>query len=151
MPEPLSELQPISLRPELSDLVRLVAYIEDFALRHDMPHTDSHAFMLASEELFANTISHSHPKATLIEFSLCAQGIHVAAVYTDDGSPFDPTLRSEAGTALPLEQRPIGGLGIHFIRRTMSTFRYQRSHDRNIITFGRDLAGRSNGNSERIS
>jgi anti-sigma regulatory factor (Ser/Thr protein kinase) len=129
--------EPIHLRPEIGDLVRLVAYIENFALRNEIAHPDSHAFMLAAEELFANTLSHSYPRATAIEFSLSSDGVFASAIYIDDGSPFDPTSHPDADTAPPTEQRPSGGLGIPFIRRTMPTFHYQRSDGRNVITFGR--------------
>ena len=34
----------------------------------------------------------------------------------------------------PIEERPIGGLGVHFVRVLMDGFRYRRSDGRNIVT-----------------
>jgi len=132
--------EPLCLRPERAELVRLAARVNDFAATHGLAFADCHAFMLAAEELFANTLSHSYPPATLAEFTIVARESSVVATYSDDGSPFDPTARPEVDTTLPLESRNIGGLGIHFIRRTMSTFRYERRDGRNIVTFGRVLS-----------
>jgi serine/threonine-protein kinase RsbW len=135
-----AETEPLRLRPERGDLVRLAATVDGFAVTHGIAFADSHACMLVAEELFANTLSHSYPPATLIEFTIVADESSAIATYSDDGSPFDPTSLAEVDTTLPLESRTIGGLGIHFIRRTMSTFRYQRSDGRNIVTFGRVLS-----------
>jgi len=132
--------EPLRLRPERGDLVRLAASVDAFAVAHGLAFTDSHAFMLAAEELFANTLSHSRTPVTLIEFTIVADESSALATYSDDGSPFDPTALAEVDTTLPVESRTIGGLGIHFIRRTMSTFRYERRDGRNIVTFGRVLS-----------
>jgi anti-sigma regulatory factor (Ser/Thr protein kinase) len=135
-----AESEPLRLRPERGDLVRLAASVDDFAVAHGIAFADSHAFMLAAEELFANTLSHSRTPVTHIEFTIVADESSALATYSDDGSPFDPTALAEVDTTLPLENRTIGGLGIHFIRRTMSTFRYERRDGRNIVTFGRVLS-----------
>jgi anti-sigma regulatory factor (Ser/Thr protein kinase) len=135
-----TETEPLRLRPERSELVRLAAGVEDFAVANRLAFPDTHAFMLAAEELFANTLSHSRTPVTLIEFTILLHESSAIAMYSDDGSPFDPTALPEVDTTLPLESRTIGGLGIHFIRRTMSTFRYERRHGRNIVTFGRVLS-----------
>jgi len=137
---PAAKSEPLRLRPERGELVRLAARVNDFAGAHGLVFADCHAFMLAAEELFANTLSHSYPPATLIEFTIVARESSALATYSDDGPPFDPTARPEVDTTLPLQSRTIGGLGIHFIRRTMSTFHYERRDGRNIVTFGRILS-----------
>ena len=132
----------LPLRPEIGSLDTLTAFIEEFAERHGLSMADCNAFTLAAEELLANTIRHADPPATEILFTLAPDGL---ATYADDGPPFDPTSLPEADTSLPLEQRKIGGLGIHFIRRTMTTFRYERLDGRNVTTFGRKLREQGSG------
>jgi len=130
----------LRLRPEIGALDDLTGFIESFADEHGWAVADTRAIILAAEELFANTINHSHPPATWAEFSLADSDGSALAAYSDDALPFDPTAYPEVDTTLPLEQRPVGGLGIHFIRRTMSHFTYQRLADCNLIRFGRTLA-----------
>ena len=130
---------PLRVKPEIGELDALIGYVEDFSARHGWVPADTQAFSLAVEELFANTVQHSQPAAESVEFSLTGDGDVATAQYSDDGSPFDPTAQPEADTTLPLEQRQIGGLGIHFIRRTMPTFTYRRDGERNIVSFGRAL------------
>jgi len=130
---------PLCLRPEIGQLDVLTGFVEQFGQRHGWTPADTHAFSLAAEELFANTLRHSRPAASRIEFSLMADRDVATACYSDDGGEFDPTALPEVDTTLPLEQRPIGGLGIHFIRRTMQTFSYRRDRGRNVVQFGRAL------------
>ncbi len=135
---------PVRLIPELTELPRLVAYIEAFVDSNGILPTDSHAITLAAEELFANTIYHGRAAAGVasIEFNLALSGEIVTATYSDEGIPFDPTTpRVPAASirSLPAEQRPLGGLGIHFIRSTMQDFEYARRDGRNVVTITRRL------------
>lgn len=130
---------PLRLRPDLDELAQLVSYIEAFAEQHTLGPSDTYALNLAAEELFANTVKHSHPPATLVEFSLRLDGDTVRATYLDDGAPYDPTQNTEPDTALGAEDRPIGGLGIHFIRKAMQNFSYSRQDGCNRIGFSRRL------------
>ena len=75
-----------------------------------------------------------------ILFRLWHEGDLLRLEIEDDGRPFDPTAQAIADTAAGLEQRKIGGLGIHFIRRTMAGMTYRRQGDRNILTLIARLA-----------
>ncbi len=52
----------------------------------------------------------------------------------DSGKEFDPTLQPDADVTLPLEERPVGGLGIFLIRRLMQKVEYRRIDGKNILT-----------------
>jgi anti-sigma regulatory factor (Ser/Thr protein kinase) len=132
-------LLPIRLRPELSELEQLVGYVESFANRQDLSPADANVLALAAEELFVNTATHSNPPANWVEYSLARCGDSVVATYSDDAQPYDPTQQEEPDTTLPVEARPIGGLGIHFIRKTMQSFHYARIDGRNVVTLTRRL------------
>lgn len=135
----LSAQSPLRLSPELTQLPHLVAYIDTFAEKHGLNFADTNALTLAAEELFANTIEHSHPPANWVEFSLARADESVIATYADDAPPFDPTLQSESDTKAPVETRRIGGLGIHFIRKSMQNFQYARLGNRNLLLFTRRI------------
>jgi anti-sigma regulatory factor (Ser/Thr protein kinase) len=136
-PAPPPAPVPLCLRPDLADLKPLCDFIEAFGESHGFSPSDVMAFTLAAEELFANTIHHSRPPASLVTFALSlAHGV-ATATYGDDGGAFDPTGAPQADTTLPQEKREIGGLGIHFIRQTMQTFDWRRDDGRNVVTFSR--------------
>ena len=133
----------LRLRPEIAELEKLTSFMEAFAAENDLPVKDAHALTLAAEELFANTVHHSLPVASFIEVSLARGEIDVVASYSDDGGPFDPTKASAPDTNQPADERAVGGLGLHLIRRTMPLFHYARVGNRNVTTFGKPVSGRS--------
>jgi anti-sigma regulatory factor (Ser/Thr protein kinase) len=61
----------------------------------------------------------------------------------DDGKPFDPTEAPKVDTSLPLDKKPIGGLGIHLIRRAMDEMRYTRQGNRNVLRMIKRLSRRA--------
>ncbi|MBQ6033357.1 MAG: ATP-binding protein, partial [Prevotella sp.] len=57
----------------------------------------------------------------------------------DEGTPFDPTTRKEVDTTLPVEERPIGGLGILLVRKLMDSINYERIDGKNVLTLRKNL------------
>jgi serine/threonine-protein kinase RsbW len=57
----------------------------------------------------------------------------------DDGPEFDPLGKAAPDTALGLDERPIGGLGIELVRRLMDEVHYERRDGRNRLRFARRL------------
>lgn len=82
---------------------------------------------LAVYEAAANIIEHGYQgQGGLIEVAL-EQHNHSLIVYLRDQAPvFNPTKVAEPDLDLPLELRPIGGLGIFLIRQSVNEVRYRR-------------------------
>ena len=52
---------------------------------------------------------------------------------TDDGKPFNPFENQEPDTALSVEERPRGGLGVHLVRNVMDRVSYERHGENNVV------------------
>jgi anti-sigma regulatory factor (Ser/Thr protein kinase) len=96
---------------------------------------------LAVEELFANVILHGFPGGnasdheTRIQFTRPAGGAAITVTMTDDGAAFNPLEgERDPGLGKPLEERKVGGLGIHFVKQTMDSVDYARRDGRNVVT-----------------
>ena len=61
-------------------------------------------------------------------------------VVTDDGKPFNPLESPEPDTSLPVEERPIGGLGIYLLRKMFDQMDYARTDGKNRVTLRNALA-----------
>ncbi len=97
---------------------------------------------LVLDELVSNTITHGHWEgagATTIEIDLERADGAVTLTVQDDGAPFDPTRADPVDTDAPLEQRAVGGLGLHFVRSFMNDVVYHRGDGRNRLTLTRRL------------
>jgi anti-anti-sigma factor len=58
----------------------------------------------------------------------------VVLTVSDDGVPFDPLAVPSPDTSRPLEERTVGGLGIHLVRHLVDQMTYERRGDRNVLT-----------------
>ena len=61
-------------------------------------------------------------------------GSVIVVEITDDAKPFDPPEVAQPDTDAVLEDRPIGGLGIHLVQEMMDGFQYCRSRRHNVVT-----------------
>ncbi|HOF08992.1 MAG TPA: SpoIIE family protein phosphatase [Opitutaceae bacterium] len=126
----------LALKNRREDLTHLVGWLETIGERSGWPTPFVINLNLALEEWFVNVVSYAftdsaeHP----ILFRLWHEGELLRLEIEDDGRPFDPTAQALADTTAGIDQRKIGGLGIHFIRRTMAGMTYRRQGDRNILT-----------------
>lgn len=142
-PEPLK--QPPSanllLRNKVEELTRLAVWLEEQGDRLHLPMSLVPTLNLALEEWVVNVISYAYsdPAEHTITLKLWREQSRLWLTVEDDGKPFDPTAQPEADTTLPLEQRGVGGLGIHFIRKTMDGFAYRRENGRNIVTMIKNI------------
>ena len=91
---------------------------------------------LAVEEAVVNVMKYAYPSATKGEVTIEAHADNETLKFTitDHGIPFDPTTFEEADTTLSTEERPIGGLGIHLIRKMMDSINYNRIDGQNVLT-----------------
>jgi serine/threonine-protein kinase RsbW len=122
--------------PDVAEIPRLLDWIETCCDECGIGGDTPSKLALALEEAVANVINHAftgvtspHRIAVLLEIG----GDRVAAEIIDNGRPFDPSAAPEPDCASPLENRDVGGLGIHLIRRVMDRVQYRRVGDENRL------------------
>jgi anti-sigma regulatory factor (Ser/Thr protein kinase) len=74
-----------------------------------------------------------------VNIDASSNDVRLKFVITDEGTPFDPTTRKEVDTTLPVEERPIGGLGILLVRKLMDSINYERIDGKNVLTLRKNL------------
>lgn len=91
---------------------------------------------LAIEEIVTNCIKYGYDDsdAHTIEISLSLSDGLLTMVVTDDGHPFNPLEAPPPDLSLAIEDRPIGGLGIHLLRELSDEVSYDRRDGMNRLT-----------------
>ena len=121
---------------------RLLSSLETFASQHHLSPSVQHAADLALEEHLTNIGGYAYGDAAthriVVRFAVEEDWLIIEV--EDDGKPFDPLQRPEVDTSVPLEKKPIGGLGIHLMRRFMDQLQYRREGEKNILTMRKRLA-----------
>ncbi len=131
----------LALKTDLAELPRLAAFVDAFCAPLAATPADTIALKVALEELATNVITHGYAAGAARVFTVALEAAdgRVTAVVDDDAPAYDPLARPEVDTSLPLERRPIGGLGVHLVKKTVENVRYERRGGRNILTFQRTL------------
>ena len=117
------------LPARMEGLGGLLAEAEAVLAAADWSLAASHPVLLAIEELVTNTIKYGYPAAAATGTLEVALAVTVAAAeltLRDDGRPFDPVTAPSPDLDQSVEERPIGGLGLHLVRRQSASFTYQR-------------------------
>jgi len=91
---------------------------------------------LAIEELVTNIIKYGYDDTAAHEIviQLAVNDSELRIEISDDGHEFNPFDQPEPDTSLPAGERPIGGLGIHFVRNMLDRCGYARRDGWNVVT-----------------
>jgi sigma-B regulation protein RsbU (phosphoserine phosphatase) len=126
---------------ELSEIARVNDSFNAFAEEHGVPDDVRRPMNLVFDELLNNVISYAykdeeeHEIDVLVELS----SDRLAVTITDDGIPFNPFQGSPPDTDLSIEERQIGGLGIHLVQNVMDEVSYNRRTDKNVVILAKHL------------
>lgn len=110
--------------------------LERFLEDRRVPADVSFSASLVLEEVTTNVIKYSYEDTKDHEILLQAhldKGCLVLS-FTDDGREFDPRRAASPDFEKPLEERPIGGLGIHLLRNLAERMDYRRLEGKNTLT-----------------
>jgi anti-sigma regulatory factor (Ser/Thr protein kinase) len=119
-----------------AEVARLATLAEEFAAGHDIPVDDAMTINLVLDELVLNIIRHGYDDDAEheIQVTLTFDDPDLTIRVEDDARPFNPLEAPPPDLDLPLEERPIGGLGIHIVRTVMDAVEYQRAGTHNVLT-----------------
>jgi anti-sigma regulatory factor (Ser/Thr protein kinase) len=124
----------ITNRP--ADRARVVDALEQFARRHQIAGKPLHDLQLALEEHLTNISSYGYEDkrehTILIRAKLLSGELNIEI--EDDARAFNPLTYPTPDLSAPIEQRSIGGIGIHMIRRSADALEYQRRNGKNLLT-----------------
>lgn len=133
----------LTLSNDLADIARLAEAIEAFGDECGLSVGDVYKLNLALDELLTNLISYAYPDGQrhAIALHLAFADGRLTAELSDDAAPFDP-LTQAAAPVLDgsLDDRPIGGLGLHFVRTLMDEVSYRRDGAQNRLTLVKHVA-----------
>ena len=109
-------------------------YVGDCADRVGLDPQRRFAVLLALEEAFVNVCGHAYPGAAGDVELACEhrEGAFVLEI-GDAGVGFDVLSHPTPDLSAGIEERPLGGLGIHLIRSVAKGVTYRRDGPRNVL------------------
>lgn len=131
----------ITLTNDIEQIPLLAAFVEEVCEELDFDMEVTMNMNLAIEEAVVNVMDYAYPadKKGEIKIEAKANSVRLKFIISDWGIPFDPTSKEEVDTTLSVEERPIGGLGIHLVRHIMDSINYERIEGKNVLTLRKKL------------
>ncbi|MCX6271580.1 MAG: ATP-binding protein [Bacteroidetes bacterium] len=132
----------IQVKNVITELENISGKLENFWETHSLPARSLFETNLVVEELFTNIVFYGYTDQAEhhIMIDLCVVDSELIIKIEDDAIAFNP-LEKEVGDELvkPVEDRQIGGLGIHLVKTLMDKAEYLRKDGRNILTLHKNL------------
>lgn len=132
----------VTLVNQLSEVERLSRLVETFGEAEGLGPEVVFSVNLALDEVVTNVIRYAHDDDGLqhpIVVRLALEQDVLTAQVEDDGRAFNPLEAPAPDTGASIDERPIGGLGIHLVRSVMNSVEYRREDGRNVLTMKKKL------------
>ncbi len=127
---------------KLADIGRVIEEFSAFAAQHGLDDKPRRTVNMALDELLNNVVSYAYADdgEHWIDLRIELNPQRLAVTVGDEGAPFNPFARTAPDTTLSIEDRQIGGLGIHLVKEIMDEVSYVRRTHRNVVTIVKHLA-----------
>jgi anti-sigma regulatory factor (Ser/Thr protein kinase) len=131
----------IRLNNDLIEINKVSGEFENLGEKHNIPMKVIMDLCLAADEVITNIISYGYndKENHIIIVRIYFEGDMLITEVEDDARPFNPLDLPEVDVSTAIEEKKIGGLGIHLVRNLMDKFEYNRINDKNILLFGKKI------------
>ncbi len=137
-----TQTQTITYEASLDVLEPIRKLLTQIGQEVELSKKKTYGLCLAVDEIATNVIRHGYEEAGITDgvFDLIIKKNDNQLVVTivDAGTPFNPlehNLPTEQDLSIPLEERPIGGLGVMIARQSVDEFKYEFSNNKNRNIF----------------
>lgn len=124
-----------SMANDSADLARVLDEVDERLAPLPVSAKRKYAVRLALDELLSNVLRYAYDDAATHRIGIqleTAAPFHLTIA--DDGKPFDPTADAPPPVLDgPVENRPIGGLGLHILKQMGLQLAYRREANRNVV------------------
>jgi len=110
------------------------AFLEERLDAADCPIKAKMQLLVALDEVFSNIIRCAGASGIALELRFSKKPFGLTMSVSDDGKPFDPLRQPLPDTSISPDERPVGGLGILLLRKTMDDLSYRYAHGCNILS-----------------
>ena len=131
----------IRMKNDLAELETVNQALEEYSELHQLPAGALNAVSLALDEIITNLVSYGYQdhEEHYIDIRVSLARGQLSLIVEDNGVAFNPLETDSPDTSSALEDRPVGGLGIHLVRSVMDEVAYNYRNERNCLTMTKKL------------
>ncbi len=136
-------MEPLTVPATLESLAAIGRYVMAAAAEAEVGSKPSYRLRLAVDEIATNIVTHGYEEAgetgdVVVRAEAGKDSLTITL--EDTATPFDPReMDRPEQIDMPIEERPIGGLGVFLALEGVDEFRYEHDgiHNRNIFVVKR--------------
>ncbi|MCR5451436.1 MAG: ATP-binding protein [Lachnospiraceae bacterium] len=115
----------------------VISFVDDELARLEVPNSVRVEMVTVAEEIFLNIANYAYEDGqgdATVRMEIDEDKRTITLSFIDSGKEFDPLAKEDPDIYLPIEERPIGGLGILMVKKMMDSVSYYREDDKNHLT-----------------
>jgi anti-sigma regulatory factor (Ser/Thr protein kinase) len=130
----------VTVKNRIEDLLRVNSLFESFATQHDISGRLRYHLLVSIEEILTNIIKYGFDEEGVHPIHITFRRVEeqIEMEFEDRGREFNPLEIGEPDLDSPIEDRQLGGLGIHLVKKMVDEAKYRREGDRNILLLRKD-------------
>lgn len=136
-------MKEITLQATIENISKVTDFVDAFLDEYQCPFKSKMQIDIAIDELFGN-IAHYAYGNQIGEATVCVEWNEekssVTISFIDQGIPFNPLETEEPDITLSVEERKIGGLGIHMVKKNMDEIEYQYVDGQNRLKISKKIS-----------
>jgi anti-sigma regulatory factor (Ser/Thr protein kinase) len=133
----------ITIEPCLLAIPKVADFLSKFGCEHRINADDQARVLIVLEELLTNLLKYGYRNgdaARRVEIALGLEGTRFTIEFIDNGRGFNPFAATAVNLERPVEEREVGGFGLHLVRGLMEEASYRRVDERNVIQLTRRVS-----------
>ena len=124
-----------NFKRKISSLSQIFSFINEILTSYKVNESFSYSIHLAIEELFTNIVKYNRNSHNDITIEIEKEGRNLKVNIIDhDSGEFDVTKTQEVDVTQRLEERKVGGLGLHLVKKIVDNLEYQYYNGQSKIT-----------------
>ncbi|MDD3118633.1 MAG: ATP-binding protein [Victivallales bacterium] len=126
-----------TIKTDFTALEDIGTAVREFLTAAQVGGEAAYKIELALEEMVTNVIKYGYDvpdDANSVTVTVSLLPDRIVLAIADTGHEFNPLLAAPPDTAGGLDERPIGGVGIHLTRKMTDAMTYSRHNGRNLLS-----------------
>lgn len=125
-------------------LTDAISFVEEELSKINCSEEQLMQVTMCLEEMFVNVAHYAYVDdiengigEVVLQVDVDKKSLEISLI--DKGKPFNPLAKKDPDIDKPLEERPVGGLGIYMVKKCMDEVEYTRDDNKNIFVMKKNF------------
>ena len=135
-------MRELTLNATPENVDRAIEFVDEILEEYGCKRSVQMEIEVAVDELFSNIAHYAYDTKTgnaTVQVDVTEDPLTVEITFVDSGKPYDPLAKADPDTTQSIEERPIGGMGILIVKKSMDAVDYEYKDGKNILTIKKSM------------